>query len=218
MWVPCLGRRERSVLPFDPYYKWLGIPPTEQPPNHYRWLGIVQFEQDADVIDAAASRQMAYLRKFAIGVHVKESQRLLNEVALARTVLLDANRKRQYDVRLQTHLSKFNFNPLGGAVAEQASLSPVVQTSTHAPRSSQFRSRGTRRSWSASPWALGFLAASIGFMLFVIGYALVNRTERQNSETELSGKQPKVQTPVENAFSTRAQDNASGPEPAIAPL
>ena len=25
---------------FDPYYKWLGIPPEEQPPNHYRLLGI----------------------------------------------------------------------------------------------------------------------------------------------------------------------------------
>ena len=25
---------------FDPYRKWLGIPPQEQPPNHYRLLGI----------------------------------------------------------------------------------------------------------------------------------------------------------------------------------
>ena len=30
--------------PFDPYYRWLGIPPGEQPPNHYRLLGVQLFE------------------------------------------------------------------------------------------------------------------------------------------------------------------------------
>jgi hypothetical protein len=25
---------------FDPYHKWLGIPPPQQPPHHYRLLGI----------------------------------------------------------------------------------------------------------------------------------------------------------------------------------
>ena len=34
---------------FDPYHRWLGIPPREQPPNHYRLLGIDLFEADADV-------------------------------------------------------------------------------------------------------------------------------------------------------------------------
>ena len=29
---------------FDPYRKWLGIPPQEQPPNHYRLLGIAVFD------------------------------------------------------------------------------------------------------------------------------------------------------------------------------
>ena len=37
---------------FDPYYKWLGIPPQDQPPHHYRLLGIELFEPDRDVIDA----------------------------------------------------------------------------------------------------------------------------------------------------------------------
>ena len=32
---------------FDPYYRWLGIPPGEQPPDHYRLLGIERFEADA---------------------------------------------------------------------------------------------------------------------------------------------------------------------------
>ena len=25
---------------FDPYHKWLGIPPEDQPPHHYRLLGV----------------------------------------------------------------------------------------------------------------------------------------------------------------------------------
>ena len=41
---------------FDPYRKWLGIPPQEQPPNHYRLLGIGLFESDFDVISNASDR------------------------------------------------------------------------------------------------------------------------------------------------------------------
>ena len=29
---------------FDPYHKWLGISPKDQPPHHYRLLGIDLFE------------------------------------------------------------------------------------------------------------------------------------------------------------------------------
>ena len=38
----------------DPYYRWLGIPTGEQPPNHYRLLGIQLFEKDPDVMENAA--------------------------------------------------------------------------------------------------------------------------------------------------------------------
>lgn len=82
---------------FDPYHKWLGIPPTEQPPNHYRLLGIPLFEPDPDVIDAASYRQMAHLRTYQMGKHAELSQRLLNEVAGARICLLDARKKAAYD-------------------------------------------------------------------------------------------------------------------------
>ncbi|RMG02775.1 MAG: general secretion pathway protein GspE, partial [Planctomycetota bacterium] len=72
---------------FDPYRRWLGIPPDEQPPNHYRLLGIGLFESDVDVINNAAERQMTHLRRFQTGVHAAECQRLLNEVAAARICL-----------------------------------------------------------------------------------------------------------------------------------
>jgi hypothetical protein len=41
-------------LSFDPYHKWLGIPPEHQPPDHYRLLGLDRFAADSEVIRAAA--------------------------------------------------------------------------------------------------------------------------------------------------------------------
>jgi len=52
---------------FDPYYQWLGIPPSEHPINHYRLLGLALFEENGDVIAHAADRQMAHLKSFAAG-------------------------------------------------------------------------------------------------------------------------------------------------------
>lgn len=86
---------------FDPHYKWLGIPPSEQPPNHYRLLGVVLFEPDRDVIAAAADRQMAHVKSFATGRYARESQTLLNELARARICLLNPEHKARYDDQLR---------------------------------------------------------------------------------------------------------------------
>jgi len=91
---------------FDPYYKWLGIPPRDQPPNHYRLLGIELFEPDRDVIDAAANRVMAYLKDLAVGDEAAHSQRLLNEIARARLCLLNRRKKEGYDRELRAQLAE----------------------------------------------------------------------------------------------------------------
>src|SRR5687767_4646612 len=88
-------------MSFDPYYKWLGIPPEEQPPNHYRLLGLSPFEGNRDAIDNAADRQMGHVRTFQAGPQGADSQRLLNEIAAARVVLLDVAKKRAYDEQLR---------------------------------------------------------------------------------------------------------------------
>jgi formylglycine-generating enzyme required for sulfatase activity len=88
-------------MPFDPYHKWLGIPPNEQPPTYYRLLGISIFEGDPDVIDAAANRTMAYLQTCAADPYLPLSQRLLNEVAAARVCLLGIETKAEYDRTLR---------------------------------------------------------------------------------------------------------------------
>jgi hypothetical protein len=85
---------------FDPYHKWLGIQPEEQPPNHYRLLGIALFESDADVIASAADQRMAHVRMFQSGKYSELSQRILNEIAAARVCLLNREKKAQYDAEL----------------------------------------------------------------------------------------------------------------------
>ena len=90
---------------FDPYYKWLGIPLEEQPPTHYRLLGIQLLEQNAEVIEAAANRQMTYLQELSAGdEHIDEAQRLLGEVARARVCLLAEESKARYDAQISSKL------------------------------------------------------------------------------------------------------------------
>lgn len=88
----------------DPYYKWLGIPPQQQPPNHYRLLAINLFEGDPDVIEAAADRQMAHVRTYQTGPHGDVSQKILNELSAARLCLLDKEKKAVYDGELRARL------------------------------------------------------------------------------------------------------------------
>lgn len=85
---------------FDPYYKWLGIRPKDQPPDHYRLLGLDLFEADPDVIDAAAEQRMNFINQCATGPHLAHSQRLLNEIAAARLCLLNRKEKDRYDAEL----------------------------------------------------------------------------------------------------------------------
>ena len=87
---------------FNPYHRWLGIPPKAQPPTCYRLLGLEPFEADADVIRDAAEQRMAHVRTYQLGQYSELSQRILNELAAAKACLLDAARKAAYDQQLQT--------------------------------------------------------------------------------------------------------------------
>lgn len=87
--------------PFDPYHKWFGIPPAQQPPTYYRLLGVEVYEPDREVIDAAANQRTAYLQDLAGGEHGWFTQKLLNEVAAARRCLLNPAAKAEYDQKLR---------------------------------------------------------------------------------------------------------------------
>lgn len=82
---------------FDPYHKWLGISPYEQPADYYRLLGLARFESDPDVIESAADQRLAHLKTFQNGPRAAHSQRLMTEVAAARVCLLDPSARLAYD-------------------------------------------------------------------------------------------------------------------------
>lgn len=86
---------------FDPYHRWLGIPPKHQPADYYRLLGLERFEDDPEVIVDAAERQIAHVRRYQLGQHVDLSQRILNELAAAKACLLTAAKKAEYDRKLR---------------------------------------------------------------------------------------------------------------------
>ena len=87
---------------FDPFHKWLGIPPAEQPASHYRLLGVSEFESDPEVIEAAADQRMEFLHTVAHGNYAEESQQLLNLIASARLCLLNSEKKAAYDADLRS--------------------------------------------------------------------------------------------------------------------
>lgn len=56
----------------------------DQPPNHYRLLGLELFEENRSVIDAAANREMSFIKEYQAGADSELSQKLLNELSAAR--------------------------------------------------------------------------------------------------------------------------------------
>ena len=105
---------------FDPYHKWLGIPPSDQPANHYRLLGVELFESDPDVIESAADKHMAFLRTFQSGKNGAISQKLLNEISKARICLIDAQKRAEYDNQLRIEMARAQQQ----VAASQVSLPP----------------------------------------------------------------------------------------------
>ena len=93
---------------FDAYQAWLGISPAESAgggPNHYRLLGLLVFESNPVVIENAAGRAATQVQGFQNGAYKLVAQRVLGEIAAARTCLTDPARKSAYDRELQARLS-----------------------------------------------------------------------------------------------------------------
>jgi len=91
---------------FDPYHRWLGIPPKDQPAHHYRLLGLEAFEGDVEAIRDAAEQRMAHVRTYQLARHSELSQKILNELAAAKACLLDPEHKAAYDAKLRAALSQ----------------------------------------------------------------------------------------------------------------
>lgn len=213
---------------FDPYHKWLGIPPAEQPPNHYRLLGVTLFESDPDVIAHAAEQRIVHVRAFQIGKHSDESQQILREISTARVCLLNADKKAEYDKQLRL------------AVAAPAPMSPVPAAAelTKIPIAVPVRAHHAPRKLKATwPLCLGGAAVAVAVVAFAIGLrsggekeavqtaanppaveptttdASMPSAEPSVGDTERSGP---VETPPSQAEQPAGQE-ASAPNPADQP-
>lgn len=85
---------------FDPYATWLVIPADRRPPTYYDLLGVAVDEPDPAAIEQAALRRMSKVRQHQIGPHSDLSQQVLSELARARLVLMDPDRRAEYDATL----------------------------------------------------------------------------------------------------------------------
>src|SRR5687768_3110455 len=90
-------------MPEDLYTTWLNVPPGPRPPDHYALLGLPRFAGTREEVEEAAHRQLARLDRFALHpdkARRDECQRMMNEVARARGVLVNPERRAAYDVGL----------------------------------------------------------------------------------------------------------------------
>lgn len=88
----------------DVYYRWLGIPPEEQPPSHYRLLGLPLFEEDLEVIANCADRQRSFVKRQSANVKKFEAvgQKILNEIEAARICLMTPEKRQAYNAKLRS--------------------------------------------------------------------------------------------------------------------
>lgn len=160
---------------FDPYHKWLGIPPHEQPPSHYRLLGVAAFEGDADVIDAAANQRMAYLQDMAVGPQVEHSQRLLNEISAARRCLLNREAKAAYDAQLQEAQEPASDEPFVPIITTDAPAVSAPGAPPAAKKKAEQEETDTSESAPTAKLSPAWIAAfsSIGALSLIIALFLI---------------------------------------------
>ena len=173
---------------FDPYHKWLGILPKDQPPHHYRLLGLEAFEDDLQVIEAAADRQLGFLRKFQSGERAAECQKLLNEVTRARLCLLKPATKANYDEGLRAQLER------SADAVDAIEFEPLIATS------SQSRTAGR-------PGPVAWVSA--GLIVLLIGGGIVFFLQRKGPDNNLAPQ--KIQKIAEDQSKADAVTQHSAP-------
>ncbi|MEX0866905.1 MAG: hypothetical protein WD030_06065 [Pirellulales bacterium] len=212
---------------FDPYVEWLGIRDSVRPPYHYRLLAIELFESDPDVIANAADRQMAFLRTLQTGGRVQESQQLLSEVSAAKTCLLNATRKEQYDAWLREQLRGRQEAPAaarpavrGAAAASAPTEEAFAFVTDDAKRSAPLASQQRRKKKSpAVPLALagGGLVFVVAVLLVIMNMGGAPDPPRPAGDNRVAASEPRRQPaesePPEQEPQREPQPPAANPTP-----
>ncbi len=181
---------------FDPYATWLGIPPDRRPPTYYDLLGLAPDESDPEMIEQAALRRMSKVRQHQLGPHSELSQEVLAELARARLILMDPDRRDDYDAKLKAR-AETHRNPSADSEEllnadsprRHAGLdegAPEVLASlalTELPGDDRFSLRPASKK-GLSGWKKGLLAGAIlashaailgTFVYFMFGPRIVNQ-------------------------------------------
>ncbi len=78
---------------------------AENRPNHYELLGLSEFESDSATISAAAERRIAEVFRLQAAPRLALWQRILSELADAKSTLCDPAEKNKYDALLRRELA-----------------------------------------------------------------------------------------------------------------
>ncbi|MDG2224020.1 MAG: SUMF1/EgtB/PvdO family nonheme iron enzyme [Rubripirellula sp.] len=207
---------------FDPYHQWLSISPEEQPANHYRLLGLKPFETNADIIDSAAQRQITYVRSFSLGQHAEQSQAILNELAAARSTLLKAVSKAEYDkqlrAKLQTAQASASRDLPTGKPVPQISPAPIFKPQNPRKKKTQARKKSSSKSVPIIAGVAGFfvMAALLSWALSApkqpVVAELPTRQQRSNDAPTSTVTQPPNNTPPNNTPPNTASTESTPPE------
>jgi hypothetical protein len=198
---------------FDPYHKWLGIPPEEQPPHHYRLLGIGLFESDPDVIEGAADRQMSHVQTHKTGPNSAASQKLLNELSAAKLCLLNAKKKAAYDEDLKAKLAAAApVVPVAQAIAEDeeslaAGLMPgVVAVDGPTPGRTSFSVQQARQRKQRNAMIVAGLGVAVVAIVAVGAWKVL--TDNDEPAVASSNGSNAGQQPAQGGADSNSKDNS----------
>jgi len=224
---------------FDPYHKWLGIAPKDQPPHHYRLLGIEPFESDVDVIDSAANQRMAFLAGHVQGSFASRAAELVSQVAAARACLLDPQSRALYDAQLRQRQGKPRPQPAGRvpsaawrdspaarpvpipvatALEPEAELAapsfdPFAGSPSSTARKSQIRRKAAQRQFRIG--LVGqILAPVVGL---AIGYWIISSIDPQFDFLHLRGNPDVAERPPGTGPPTDRPQESPKPRPSMQP-
>ncbi len=183
---------------FDPYRKWLGIPPKDQPPNHYRLLGVELFESDLDVIEGAAERQMNFVRQYQSGEYATAAAKILNELAIARLCLLKPATKTAYDKKLRADQARLS-------AAEQQFSDVAFDDLQPAPR------KRTRKPKPVSANQSLLIGGGIAVLIIVLVVVMLPRGRRNPPRDDSGSISPVATAPIVEKPAVSAVVNPPSP-------
>ncbi|MGB0597930.1 MAG: formylglycine-generating enzyme family protein, partial [Rubripirellula sp.] len=147
------------------------------------------FNSDPDIIDLAAQRQMSFVRTFALGEHGERAQSLLNELAKARSILLDPESKAKYDAWLNAQQRQPAAVP--SPPDASANVGPSVQLNIPtAPVAARKTSRPKNRGQKSSK-LFPLIAGFVGLLLVGSLLAWLLSGPRQPVVAELPANEPR---------------------------